>query len=189
MPSIPAISIRQYPAKLGIDADLGKQSIEQPRATVEIQTEKPQTEIYSPRGDLEIDQTRAWEALGLGNIMESLQAIYREARNVGMEGIARRVEYGNRLARIQDGGNPIADHARELSFEFYEFNYVGEASIDNVDISYTAHKPEINVTEGKVHFNTQYNKPVVSYDRGKLDIYMMDYGRVEITPPQIDLRV
>lgn len=189
MPSIPTIQIRQYPAKLSIDADLGKQNIRQPRATMELQTEQPKVEIRQPRGELKIDQSKAWDALGLGNILESMHRIASEAHRVALQGVARIVDNGNRLAQIHLDTNPIADNAEQLRFEHFEFDYYGPASYDNVDITYRANKPEIQPVEGKVRLHTQPNKPEIDYIRGKLDIYMVQYPRVEFTPPQIDMKL
>ncbi|MCD1260846.1 hypothetical protein B5M42_018755 [Paenibacillus athensensis] len=190
MPSIPQIQIRQQPALLGIDADLGTQDIKQPRPTYEMENPAARLEIRQPRGDLEIDQSRAWDALGQGPILQAMNRIYSQAHNVAMQGIARIVENGNRLAAINiKGANPIADIAEQLQFEHPEFDYYGEASYDNVDITYTPHKPEIDVTPNKVNVNARVNPPEVNYNRGKLDIYMQQYPKVEISVPQIDLKL
>jgi hypothetical protein len=185
----PQIQIRQTPALLGIDADLGTQDIKQPRATFEVTTERPKQEIRQPRGELQIDQSKAWDALGKGPFLETMNRIYSESRNVALQGIARIVDNGNRLAQIHLNTNPIADIAEQLSFERFEFDTLGPASFDNVDITYTAKKAEINVTDGLVNLNTHPNRPEYEYQRGKLDIYMRQYNSVEITPPQIDLKL
>ncbi|MEF3305164.1 DUF6470 family protein [Paenibacillus sp. GYB003] len=189
MSSVSMIQIRQVPAKLSIDADLGKQDIRQPRATFELEADPPKVEIRQHRGELEIDQGKAWDALGMGNILESMRRIASQAHNVALQGIARIVENGNRLAQIHLDTNPIAENAEQLKFEHFEFDYYGPASYDNVDITYTARKPDILPIEGKVRLNTHPNKPEIDYARGKLDIYMVQYPKVEITPPRIDLKL
>jgi hypothetical protein len=187
--SIGQIQIRQTPALIGIDADPGTQNIRQPKATFEMETERPKQEIRQPQGDLQIDQTRAWDALGVGPILEAMSRIYSQAKNVALQGVARIVENGNRMGDLRYKGNPIADMAEQLKFEHFEFDYYGEASYDNVDIHYTMHKPEITVEDGQVHLNTRVNPPEISYNRGKLDIYIRQYPKVEYTPPQIDLHI
>lgn len=189
MPSIPQIQIRQIPARISIDADLGRQNIRQPRATQEMVTDLPRVEIRQPQGELDIDQSKAWDALGLGNTMESMRRIASQAHNVAMQGIVRIVENGNRLAQIHLDTNPIAEIAEQLTFDFVEFDYYGPASYDNVDVYYTARKPEIMPIEGKVNVRTHPNRPEIEYHRGKLDIYMSQYPKVEIIPPQIDMKV
>jgi hypothetical protein len=185
----PQIQIRQQPAIMIVDADLGTQEIKQPRPTMEMQTDPPKQEIRQPKGDLEIDQTRAWDALGQGPILEAMSRIYSQAKNVALQGIARIVENGNLLGDLRYKGNPIADIAQQSTLEHSEINYYGEASYDNVDIRYTMHKPEISVEEGKVNIYTRVNPPEINYNRGKLDIYMKQYPKVEILPPQIDLHL
>lgn len=188
MISIPKMQIKQETALIGIDADLGTQDIKQPRPTYEMQTERPQQDIRQPRGELEIDQSRAWDALGQGPILQAMSRIYSQCHDIAMQGIAKIVEDGNRMAAINLGGNPIAEIAKELSTEHSEFDYYGEASIDNVDITYTPHQAEINLTNGKININVQVNAPEIEYNRGKLDIYMKQYPKVEINVSQIDYR-
>lgn len=186
---LPTIQIHQQPALIGIDADLGKQNLRQPRATFEITTTRPQQEIRQPRGELKIDQSKAWDALARTPILETMNRIYSQAKDVALQGIARIVENGDKLAAIHLNTNPIADIAQQLTFERPEMSFAGPASFDNVDISYTARKAEIQVTDGKVNLNTHPNFPEHNYERGKLDIYMRQFQSVEITPPQIDVKV
>ncbi|MDF2925421.1 MAG: hypothetical protein K0R57_4335 [Paenibacillaceae bacterium] len=189
MASISSLQIRQFPAKLGIDADLGQYSMRQPRASLSIRTEPNRMTIRSYEGELRIDQSKALDAYGLGGALQNMNRIYSGAHQAAQQGIARIVEYGNQLARIHVKTNPIADHARNLTFSFDEFNYVGEAGYDNVDITYTPRKPDIEITGGQVNIEAQINPPEVEYKVGKLDIYMMQYPKIEYTPPQIDLLV
>jgi len=187
--SIPQIQIRQQFARLGIEADIGKQELEQPRATLEMETTPVKVEITYRNPDFRVDQSRAWDALGLGGILETMKRIREEARNVALQGIARIVENGNRMAAIHREKNAIADIAREQSFAFHEFNYLGPASYDNVDVYITTYPPVIEFHGGGLEINVQVNPPVHRYHRGKLDIYMMQYPKVDIIPPQIDLRL
>ncbi|WP_220094341.1 DUF6470 family protein [Paenibacillus sp. YN15] len=189
MPSIPMISIRQEPALLGIDADLGRYDMKQPRPTLELKTTRPQISIHSPNGELQIDQSAAWDGLAIGGHLQTMNRIYSEAANVALQGVAKAVERGNRLAAIHTRANAIADIGQEEAYKFHEFNYPGPASYDNVELQYTAHKPDIQVQEGRLDVEARVNRPEVSYIRGKLDIYMQQYGKVEIIPPQIDLQM
>jgi len=183
------VQIRQTPALLGIDADPGKQEMSQPRATLEITTERSKLEMRQPQGELDIDQSRAWDALGLGNMLESMNRIYSQAKNVALQGIARIVENGNRLAAIHLDTNAFADIAEQQKFEHFELDYFGPASFDNVDIHYTARKPEISYEPAKVNIYSHPNRPEHIYHRGKLDIYMIQYPKVEFTPPQLDVKI
>ncbi|TMV47172.1 hypothetical protein FE783_23305 [Paenibacillus mesophilus] len=186
---LPRIHYRLQHAKLHIDADLGKYDIQQPRPTFEMKRIDPKLDIRQPRGDLQVDASKAWDALAHGGNLEMMHRIYSSARNVAMDGIARIVENGNKLAAIHLGGEPIADNAQEGLAGFPEMDYAGPASYDNVDITYTARKAEIEVTPGRIEFNTKVNNPIVEYNRGKMEIYMKQYPNVEMIPPQIDMKV
>jgi hypothetical protein len=185
---IPSIKIYTEPAKLSIDGDLGQYDMKQPRPGFELEQPKAKMEIQSPRGDLEIDQSKAWDALGLANNLEVMSRIYSQAPNIALQGIAKIVEDGNKMGDLRNRSNVIADLAQEVKVSFPEFDYVGEASYDNVDIHYTAHKAEINVTPSEIVLNAKVNNPQVEYKRGKLDIYVQNYGKIEITPPQVDTK-
>jgi len=187
--AFPSISIHQQYAQLGIDADQAALEQRQPKATYEMKRKAPQLQIESPRGDLQIDQSKAWDALCLGGHLGTMNKIYSEARNIALQGIAKIVERGNSLGNLAAGGNPIVENAKQLFSERSEFNIAGLASSDNVDIRYTAQKPKIEVIDGSIDVNARVNKPELNVVRGKLDIYMLQYPRVEITPPQLDLKL
>lgn len=186
--SIPQIQIRQQNAQIGINADLGVLDIKQPKATFEITTERPVMEIHAEKGVLYIDSSKAWDALGHGPALETMNKIYSRVHEVAMQGIAKIVEDGNRLAAIQCGGNAIAEIAKEKGAEFFEFEFMGDASSGNVSMHYVPGNLDIQVEQGKVNITSHPNRPEINYTRGKLDIYMMQYPKVEIIPPQIDTK-
>ncbi|MCU6708442.1 DUF6470 family protein [Paenibacillus sp. J5C_2022] len=184
--NIPHIQIRTQHAALSIDADIGKQHLEQPRPTVHMEQPRAEQSIRTAAGRLEINQDRVWDALALGNNLETMHKIYSMASDIALQGLARIVEKGNQMAAIHLGGNPIAESASEWQRTFPEFDFRGEASFDNIDFHYTPAEVSIETTPGKVNMDVQVNPPVHRYERGKLDIYMSQYPRVDITPPQID---
>lgn len=189
MISMPQIQIHQEYARLGIDADLGTLDIKQPRATFEITTERPKLEVHSEQGVLYIDSSKAWDALGHGPALQTMSKIYSRAREVALQGIAKTVEDGNRLAAIHLGGNAIAQISKEKGADFFEFEFMGEASMDNVDLNYVPATVDVRFQEGRTHLNTHPNAPEINYNRGKLDIYMLQYPKIEITPPQINIKM
>jgi hypothetical protein len=180
---LPRIQIHQQNARLGIKTDRAELQIKQPRPTFDVHTTQAQVKIHSPRGILKIDQSKAWDALALGNILETMHRIHSAARQVALDGIARIVEEGNQMADISGHQNAIANAAANLPSGFPEFNFMGEPSSLNVSIDYQAQKPEIQVEEGKVEINTHPNKPEVNYIPGKVNYQMLQYQKVEITPP------
>lgn len=186
----PQIQIRQQYARIGIDADLGRQEIRQRPAQLTLKTEPSRLTVESKPGELTIDQTKARDALGVGSSLAFMSRVYEEARSMGLQGIAQIVERGNRMADIPNQTNAIADIAQDYSFQPYDFNYQFQAaSMDNVDLSYTAHKPAIAFKPATVDIQVKVNAPEISYTRGKLDIYMQQYASVAFIPPQIDTKL
>jgi hypothetical protein len=186
---IPQLQFRSENASYRIDADLGEQQITQPRPTQEIQQVNAQLDIKQPKGTMEIDQSKAWDALGLAKNTEVMLRIYSGARDVWLQGIAKRVEDGNRMWAIHEGGNPIADMGQDFRVNFSEMNFAGEPSYDNVDIHYERANPDIQVQEGGAKITARVNAPEISYQRGKFDFQMLSYAKIEFTPPQIDTKL
>lgn len=188
---LPIVKIDQKYAKLGIDADLGTQSIKQPRPTMEMHVERPKQTIEQPRGQLTIDQSKAWDAMARGGNLLVMHRIYSQAREIAMQGIAKIVENGNRLAAIHEGGNPLADIASQTRVSFSEYQIAGPASFLNVQIRFDRQPPIIRAEDGKVHMNTRINPVQHSYKRGKLVFSMLQYPSVTFTPPdpQVDVRI
>ncbi len=188
---LPIVQIRQTYAKIGIDADFGTQSLEQPRPTMEIQSTKSIQEMELPRGQLTIDSQRAWDAMGRGGHLETMKRIYGQGTQIALEYIGKTAEEGDQLASIAKGGDMIAELARDIRLEFGQYRFEGPAGFDNVDITYVASPARIHVKDGDVTVNARVNMPIHDFRRGKLDIYMQQYNHVEFTPPppQIDLKL
>jgi len=183
---IPQLQIRQEYAQLGIDADLGTQRMEQPRPTFELRQNRAQLHIRQPLGRFEIDQDRAWDALALGNNLETMSRIYSMAPEIALEGLRRRVEEGNRMADITIKSNPFAEFAKNWRRTFEEYAQIaGPASYDNVDVEYVRGNFSLEAERGAIELNARVNRPIYEYTRGKLDIGMLKYNRVEFTPPPL----
>jgi hypothetical protein len=189
MTSIPTIRIEQQSALLGLTTHAGNMEIRQPQASMEMRTTPLKIEIQSPQGELRIDQSRAWDALGIGSRTTFLNRIYSESKQIVLQGIARIVENGNRMAAIHNGSDAIADIAAEQAFASGGINYLGEASYDNVDIEYTPHKPIFQVDPGSVQIRITPNKPEIQYHPGKVDVYMARYPSLKFIPPQLDVKI
>ncbi|ANE48864.1 hypothetical protein SY83_10985 [Paenibacillus swuensis] len=163
--------------------------MKQERATQDFDIQPAEITIESPRGELHIDQSRAWEALNGGVIESFNHRIYSNNKQLALDGIANIVSKGNRMAAIHLRTNVIADLGFESYFEDYYMNIFGEASYDNIDIHYTAHKPVINYNPGVTDTQTIANKAEFSYVSGKLNIYMLQFPSIEIIPPNLDMRM
>lgn len=188
MAALPAIQIRQQFARIGIDADPGFMKIRQPQAHMEIHTEPAVVSIHSEPGRLQIDQSRAWDALGGKNILRTLDRIHAAARNVAWDNVARIAREGDRLADLTTSENTLAELGKEAFVSFHELDILPEASSGNVDMDYTPSPPEIQVQTGGVDIRVEVNRPELDYERGKLDIYVAQQAMLTIIPPQIDIQ-
>lgn len=189
---LPQIQIHQQYGRIGIDADIGQLEIQQPQATLEMRTTPSRLEIDADPGKLQIDNTRWHDALGFGLTFNVMSRIYSKAGNIGLQAIAKIVEDGNRMAAIQTGENVFKSLAKESAnqeIEIFKNTVVGEASLDNIDISYESGKFDMHFEAAKLERNVTVHAPIIEYQRGKLDIYMLQQPKLEITPPQIELKI
>jgi hypothetical protein len=185
--SIPILQIRQTPGQISIDADPGRFSIRQPKAELHITTQPGQLEVQSHRPVLEVDQSKAFAAYNGGNFMEMNNRIYSQLPSIFLQALAKRVEQGNRAAAIHVPGNTIANIYGEDWHAGSFPEHRGEASIDNVDIHFETTAPDIRFTPAQVDVQVEVNKPEISYERGKLDIYMKQYPSIQFIPPMLDM--
>lgn len=183
------IQIETQPIRIGMETTPHEFTIEQPRGIQDIQQIPADLSIRQPRGELEIDHTRALDALGYVDTLTLSMRISAEARRLYLEGLSRTAQEGDRLAALHQGGNPIADIAWERFSHDAPMNLVGEASYDPVDVYYTARPAEIDVQVRGAETRYEPQFPRYTFTRGKLDIYVEQYPSVKITPPRVDITV
>ena len=83
--------------------------------------------------------------------------------------------------RIESGGNPIADQAKENSEgPMYEFNIGWIPPHFSVKIQYEPAKLDINVKLNKPINNSKARKPIIHYTPGKVSIGMARYNSLKI---------
>lgn len=183
----PILQIRQTPAILGIDQNMGSYSIRQPKADVRITTTPGKLEVESYRPQLNVDQSRAWEAYHGGNPLTMNKRIYSGIQQIFMQNLANKVEQGNRIAQFFKPGNTIAEvygtDTEPRSFPETR----GPASYDNVDIHIETRAPQISFQAAQVDVEVERHRPEIEYTRGKLDIYMKQYASVQFIPPELNV--
>ncbi|OME02241.1 hypothetical protein BSK54_11195 [Paenibacillus odorifer] len=185
----PLLQIRQTPALIGMDADLGILSITQPKAEVNITTTSAELTVESFRPELLIDQSRAWAAFTGGSLPDMNKRIYSGIQQLYLQGIARKVEQGNRMAHFFKPGNTIAE-VYGTDTEPNSFPETrGPASYDNVDIHFETRDPEIEFHPAEVHIQVEGRRPEIEYTRGKLNIYMQQYASVHFIPPEVNFQL
>ncbi|OKP85822.1 hypothetical protein A3844_15830 [Paenibacillus helianthi] len=185
----PILQIRQTPAIIGIDADLGAFSITQPKAEVNITTTPGELSIHSSRPELTIDQTRAQAAYNGGSVLDMNSRIYSGIQQLYLQGIARKVEQGNRMAEFFKPGNTIAEvYGTDTEPNSFP-EPLGPAAYDNVEIHFEVRAPEISFRAAQVDIQVESHRPETEYTRGKLNIYMQQYASVQFIPPELNVQM
>jgi len=184
----PILQIRQTSALIGIDSERGTFSITQPKAEVDITTTPGELLVQSTKPELTIDQSRAWAAYNGGNMLDMNKRIYSGIQQLYLQGIARKVEQGNRMAQFFKPGNTIAE-VYGTDTEPNSFPEIcGPASYDNVDIHFETRAPQINFRPDEVNIQVESYRPEIEYTRGKLNIYMQQYASIKFIPPEVNLQ-
>ncbi|MFF2018092.1 DUF6470 family protein [Paenibacillus sp. NPDC058177] len=185
----PILQIRQTSALIGIDADPGSISITQPKADLSVNTTPGELTVQSYRPKLNVDQSRAWAAYHGGNMLEMNKRIYSGIQQLYLQGIARKVEQGNRMAQFFRPGNTIAEvYGTDTEPNSFPENR-GPASYDNVDINIETTAPLINFRAAQVNLEVERHFPEIEFNRGKLDIYMQQYASIQFIPPEVNVQL
>lgn len=185
--SIGQIQIRQQYAQFGINRTDGVQTITQQKPTLTMETTPGKLEISQKEGKLQIDDSRAWDALGFGTMDSLLSRMASYGSQVALAAIGHASQLGKQLTAIHQGGSPIAEAARNWQTALPPLNVTGEPSSGNVVIHYTPSPPVISYQPSHLTIRAQTYLPTFDYKPGQLEFYMKQYGSVEITPPQLDL--
>lgn len=183
----PILEIRQTPAIIGMESSLGNFSIRQPQAELNITTTPGEWRIQTYRPELTVDQSRAWAAYNGGKMLEMNRRIYSGIQQLYLQGIAMRVEQGNRMAQFYKPGNTIAEvyGTDTATNPFPEIR--GAASYDNVDIYFKIQPSQFNFRPASVNIEVDTHRPETEYIKGKLDIYMQQYASVQFIPPELNV--
>lgn len=189
MLTMPTIEMRSQMARIGMDPVKGRLELEQPKAEMDFQTTPAELDFEQPSGDLTIDQSKAWEALSIGSHLQAMNTIHSKVHGVALEAIGRIVERGKRLMAIHLPGNAIAELAKQRPRERHELLFAGPASVDNVDINYTMNPPKTHISRAHVDTEMRKVEPYIRYERGSLNIHMIQFQSLEIIPPQIDIKL
>jgi hypothetical protein len=170
---VPQIRIQTTDAKLGINTKQASLNIEQPKADVSI--EQPQADIQYDRRPpkLTIDQTEAWEAMGIKSVPRSIEGFVQNAKQDWFTGLSRVAQQGDELMKIENGDNPIARQGQVNSEpKQYEFNIGFIPPNFSVKFNYNPGDLQINVSPQKPIIDVTPRKPQISYNAGSVDIYI-----------------
>lgn len=111
--TVPQIQVQTTPGKLGLTIDKPVQQIEQPKATMEQQQPAAILEISTTPSQLSIDTTAVREDIDQKSSFRRTEEYAQLGRQAAMDGVGRRASEGQQLLKIENGGNVIADLAKQ----------------------------------------------------------------------------
>ncbi|AHV99350.1 DUF6470 family protein [Paenibacillus sabinae] len=183
------VQISQTPALIGMETTLGNLTISQPPADLQITTTPGEWNIHQPAPEVTIDQSRARAAYTGGTYREMSQRIYSGVEQLWLQGIAKRMEQGERMANFHKPGNSIGEVYGE---DWHPVSYPevrGPASYDNVDIDIKASPVQIEYRRAEVHIQVEQHKPQFQYTPSSVDIYLRQKPSLTFTPQVLDEQV
>lgn len=176
------LRITTKPALLGMETTPGKYDIQQPKADMQLNTQKPRLEMNTEHVQVLIDQYQCFAESGLKNYIDLTKDNVAFAQQKFSEAVARIVRQGDEMvSSLHKGQDMIPIHAQEniVAKNDKEFNMVTMPK-SRPKIDFKGGTVEINVVEGKVDLQAKVNKPKINYNRGKLDIYLRQKNSVNI---------
>ncbi|MEK3790868.1 DUF6470 family protein [Paenibacillus sp. FSL R7-0204] len=185
----PIVQIRQTPALIGLDTTAGKLSITQPKADLQITTTPGELSIQQFEPEMTIDQSAARAAYTGGTYREMSERIYSGVEQLWLQGIAKRMEQGERMANFHKPGNTIADVYGE---DWRPVSYPevrGPASVDNVHIDVRVVPPQIEYRKAEVRIEATAHKAEISYNPASVEVYLRQKPSLSFIPPELNVQM
>ena len=179
--NIPQIQLQTTRGQIGLTTQRAVQQIEQPKADLDLQQPKAGISIRTTKSELSIDSVEMRESLDLMSSRSRTAEVAQYSKQTAMEGLARRVQEGIELMKIENGGNPLAEQAKRTGRQPYSslgIKFIPQA--DSVKINFTPGSADIQVEPQKVINNTKTNKPIHNYTPGKVNVEMQQYPSLKI---------
>ncbi len=178
---VPQIRIEQTFAKLGMKTNNAMNEIRQPKAEINMKQEPALLEVTRTPSKLTIDQSQAWRDMELKSVFVTTAEEAEFGYQAVMEGIARRAQEGDRLARIHIDRDPIPDfHIHDFVKEPREFNVDFIPKYGSVKIHYEPTKLHFDWKVRGMTIDPEVKKPEVTYNPGKVDIYVAQNNSLKI---------
>ena len=150
-----------------------------------METRPPELEIRQPWGELTIDQTEYRYSIGLKTIADFARDNAELGKQALQETVARIIDEGDEMARIEVNYNPIAEAAFAACVQ--EAPSFVWARTTPPEIRYQAMPAEIKVIEGQVSYSLQRGRVDGDYVPGRVDIQVLQYPSIQYST--IDVKV
>ncbi|MCP1143737.1 DUF6470 family protein [Ureibacillus endophyticus] len=179
--NIPKLQIQSTHAQIGLDIQKPVQQIEQPQANLDLQQPQAKMSIQTTKSKLTIDSYDARESMDYKTSMSRTREIAQQSQQELLEGIARRAQEGQELMQIENGGNPIVEHAKRSGRQPYSslnIKFIPQAG--TVKVNFEPGTVDIQIEPQKVINNSTINKPIHQYTPGKVMVEMLQYPSLKI---------
>ncbi|HET7626966.1 MAG TPA: DUF6470 family protein [Bacillales bacterium] len=160
--------------RIGLQTRVAKLNIRQSPADLRIRQPKAEMRIEHRSGKLDIDQSQAFAEANLKSVFAWGREYAKRGHQAVLEGIARRAAEGDRLMKIENGGNPIAAIAAENSAPPPARINIGWMPKSPFSVKFHYSPAELNIhwqTFG-AEIQAKPHPPEFSFVRGDVNVYM-----------------
>ncbi len=178
--NIPQLQIQTTRAVLDLQIDKAVQQIEQPKATQQIEQPAAILEMSTTKPRLSLDTTENRAELDLKSPLRRSSENAQYGLQQVSEGTGRRAQEGQQLVAIENGGDTLADIAKQSTdrqIAPMNVRFVGDRTKIQTEIS--PGSLTINARPQKVTHTVQINKPIHNYTPGKVSGVMKQYPSIQ----------
>lgn len=182
---IPQIDIRSTMGSIGISYTDQQWQIHAKQADLSIQAQQAELSIQYTPGNLQIDQSQAFNQEGLKPPLTLNRDEARRAEQVVLQNIAGHVQWGQRFADLAHHSADLGQYAMRYRERQPQFAPQLIPSPFSVHISYQMGKATVQVQPRSVHVSTTVEQPRLTVQPGTVKTYVEHASSLEITPPAV----
>ena len=173
------LSINQVPIRLNYSFPLGKQTIRQPKAEMNVTKHKSEMSVKHDPIRVRIDQTECFESMGRYQPVRFSQKTAAEAKEVVMEVISQIGD--DSKAMVDSRGEAHADICKRKMME-YSMEMTTAYIPVPPRIEWEGGSPsKVDFTPFRMDVDWHVNlKPEIDYEPGKMNLSVGQWNRVEI---------
>lgn len=178
--SRPHVEIRQTFAKIGLQSNPSRFSMEQPQADLQVRQTFPRLQIVKTPFRFEMNSSQARLAYGQKGIVPFVFSMAAESQKQAMIAIGRIAQDGDRMMDIANKEDAVAELVYQHQFDQSVIEYVDPPALHPVSVQYEPFKLEMTWRLGNVDIYAKANPPKISYDPRKLEVYILKKASISI---------
>jgi hypothetical protein len=184
------LRINQEFGCIGINQTAAQMRVHSRLADLDIKQELGQFEINAQPPQVKMDLKGAFGDLGMRKPDQVAEELKAQAWQRFGEGLGRVVAEGDRLGRIELGGHPIVEIARENFAEHKELN-VQALPKQPPRISSLGGELSLRYHLGGAEISVSPNFPQIKYSPGSIEIYLLQepWIEIEVVGSNVDMLV